>query len=148
MRQQKMRIFMTKTTAFSSRQSEPIRLRSGLCPNSWRELVDLGNFGHWQTREQIYQVIKRVDAVPPTTAQQRVNHRAAFASFGMPHKQPIAFSKCAGANRIFDFVVINFKNAVGDELVQSRPSFQRVINRLPKQPLRQGFSPNQFHSAM
>jgi len=44
-----------------------------------------------------------------------------------------------------NFVVVNFKNAVGDKLVQSRPSFQRVINRLSKQPLRQSLSPYQFH---
>jgi len=43
--------------------------------------------------------------VPPATAQQRVNHRTAFAGVGMPNEHPIAFSKGAWANRIFDFVM-------------------------------------------
>src|SRR5208283_5036076 len=72
----------------------------------------------------------------------------AFTSVGVPNEHPIAFSKCAWANRIFDSIVINFKSAVGDELVQSCPSFQGVINRLSKQTLRQGFSPDQLHGAV
>ena len=43
----------------------------------WRELFDLGNFCCRQTGEQIFQIIKRVDPLPPTTAQQRVNQPSA-----------------------------------------------------------------------
>ena len=119
--------------------------RFGLGPCCGRELFDLCDLGGGQTGEQVFQIIERIDAMPPTTAQQGVNHCAAFPRFRMPNEHPIAFSKRAWTNRIFDFVVINFKNAVGDKLVQSRPSFQRVINRLSKQTLRQGFSPHQRH---
>ncbi len=119
---------------------------SGPDPHRWRELLDLSNFGGGQTGKQIFQIIERVDAEPPATTQQSVNHGAAFPSFGMANEHPIAFSKGRRPNRVFDFVVINFKNAVGDKLVQSRPSFQRVINRLSEQPLRQGLSPYQLHS--
>ena len=53
-------------------------LRFGPC--LWRELFDLGDFGRWQTGEQIFQVSKRVYAMPPTTAQQGVDHGGAFLS--------------------------------------------------------------------
>jgi hypothetical protein len=37
-------------------------------PCRWRELLDLDNFGCWQAREQILQIINGVEAMPPTTA--------------------------------------------------------------------------------
>lgn len=54
-----------------------------LCPFRWREPFDLGDLGCWQACEQILQIIKRVDAVTTATAQQGVDHRAAFASLRM-----------------------------------------------------------------
>jgi len=77
-------------------------LRFGLGPRRRRELFDLGDLGRWQTREQILQIIKGVDAMPPATAQQGVNHRAAFPGFGMPNELPILLSKCAGPNGVLD----------------------------------------------
>ena len=118
------------------------------CPNRWGELFNLGDHGRWHAGEQIFQIIKRIDSVPSATAQQRVNHGAAFASFGMPNEQPVLFSKGAGSNRIFNQVVINLQSAVGDELRQSRPPFQHVINRLSEQTLGQRFSSRQFHGPM
>ena len=66
-------------------------LRFGYDPHRWRELPDLGNLGRRQACEQIPQVIKWVEAVPPTTAQQCVNHRAAFASLRMTNEQKVLF---------------------------------------------------------
>jgi hypothetical protein len=50
----------------------------------WRELFDLGDFGRWLPCEQIFEVIKRVDAMPPTTSQQGVNYRTPSSSILMP----------------------------------------------------------------
>jgi len=60
-------------------------------PRRWSELSDVGDLGSRQAREQILQAIKWVEAMPPTTAQQGVDHRAAFASFGMPDEKKILF---------------------------------------------------------
>src|SRR5277367_3416437 len=38
--------------------------RFGLGPRCWRELLDLGDLGRWQAREQIFEIIKRVDLMP------------------------------------------------------------------------------------
>src|SRR5271165_2082890 len=58
----------------------------GLRPRRRRELFDLTDLRGWQTREQIFQIIKRIDTVPATTAQQCVNHRAALSGFRMANK--------------------------------------------------------------
>ncbi len=63
--------------------------------------------------------------MPPTTAQQGVDHRATFASFGMPNEQPIFLSKCAGPNRILNEVVIYFQTTVVHEPGQCFPPFSR-----------------------
>jgi len=89
----------------SSYISDYSLLRFG--PHRWRELVDLGDFGCGQARDQIFQIIKWVEAMPPTTAQQRVNYRTAFSGFGMSNEQKILFcqehlvkshSLCRGAD--------------------------------------------------
>lgn len=72
--------------AESRRLSGHFLLRFAPGPSRWRELLDLGDLGHRQTREQIFQVIERIDTVPTATAQQSVNHRIALASLGMPKK--------------------------------------------------------------
>src|SRR5208282_4268809 len=82
------------STSISSGLSEHLLLRFGFDPLRWCELLDLGNLGRRQAREQILQIIERIDSVPPATAQQSINHRAAFSRFGMPDKQPVLFSKC------------------------------------------------------
>src|SRR5208337_302361 len=82
----------------SSCLSDQFLLRFGIGPRRWRKLSDLGDLGCRQPREQILQIIKRVDPVPPTTAQQCVYHRAALPGFRMSDEHPIAFSKCAGPN--------------------------------------------------
>jgi len=43
--------------------------------------------------------------VSPTTAQQRVNDRTAFARFGMANEHPIALSKGTGPYAVFDLVM-------------------------------------------
>jgi hypothetical protein len=52
----------------------------GLGPGPRHELLNLGDLGHRQPGEQILQILKGIDPMPPTTAQQRVDHRTAFAS--------------------------------------------------------------------
>ncbi len=42
--------------------------------------------------------------MPPAATQQGINHRAAFAGFGMPNEQPILLSRCAGLNRILNSI--------------------------------------------
>ena len=39
--------------------------------------------------EQILQIVKRVDALPPATAQQPVNDRTALACGRMPNEHPV-----------------------------------------------------------
>jgi hypothetical protein len=46
----------------------------------------LSDLGGGQTGEQIFQVIKWVNPVPTTTAQQGVDHRAAFTGIGMANE--------------------------------------------------------------
>jgi len=41
-----------------------------------------------------------------TTSQQRVNHRAAFSSFGMANKQPVPLSDGTWANAVFANVIV------------------------------------------
>ena len=61
----------------------------GFGPGRRRELLDVGDLGRRQTREQIFQVVERIEVVPPTTAQQCVKDRAAFSGAGMANEQPI-----------------------------------------------------------
>ena len=75
-------ISVAKKSACSSCQSDRLILGPG--PRCWRKLTNLGDLGCEQACEQILQIIERVDPMPPTTAHQRVNHRAAFPGFGMP----------------------------------------------------------------
>ena len=77
-------------------------------PSRWCELLDLRNLGRWQTGEQIFQIIKGVDPMPPTTAQQRINHRAAFPGFRMPNEQPVFLSKSHWAVSNFRFRYCQF----------------------------------------
>jgi len=63
-------------------------LQTWFWPTPRRELFDLGDLGCGQAREQIFQVIERIDSVPPTTAQQRLNHCAAFPGFRMAYHRP------------------------------------------------------------
>ena len=72
----------------------------GLGPRAGRELLDLGDLGRREAREQILQILERVDALPPTTAQQGVDHRAALARGGMPDEEPILLAEGTGANGI------------------------------------------------
>jgi hypothetical protein len=73
----------------SSCLGEHFLFRGGLDPRRWRELFDLGDFGPWQTGKQIFQIIKWVEAVPPTTAPHCVNHCAAFSGFWMANEQKV-----------------------------------------------------------
>ena len=76
----------------SCRLSDQFLLCFGLGPCRRREILDFGNLGCGQAREQVLQIIKRVDPMSSATAQQSVNHRAAFTGFRMPNKQPVALS--------------------------------------------------------
>jgi hypothetical protein len=73
-------------------------------PRRWSELFDLGNLGRRQAHEQIIQIIKGVDPMSPATAQQCVNHRTTFASFGMPNEQPVAPVTATGAGPAFTLI--------------------------------------------
>jgi len=57
----------------------------------WRELSGLGDPGRRQASEQIFQVIKRLNTLPPANARQGVNYRAALVHI-----------RYTGPNRIFD----------------------------------------------
>ena len=76
-------------------------------PRRWCELPNLRDLGRWQTREQILQVIIRIDPLPPTTAQQRVDHRATISGLGMANEQPVLLSDCTGPNRILDQIIVD-----------------------------------------
>jgi len=93
-------LFIAKFTASFPRRAGWLQFWPG--SHRWRELLALSNFGGGQTGKQIFQIIERVDAVPPATAQQSVNHCAAFPSFGMANEHPIAFSKGTGPYAVFD----------------------------------------------
>jgi len=73
----------------------------------------LGNLRRRQPCEQIVQIIEGIDPMPPTTAEQGVNYRAAFPDFRMPNEQPVPFSDGAGPNQIFHEIGVNFQHAVG-----------------------------------
>jgi hypothetical protein len=70
---------MIRSPTASSGLSKDLLLPLGSVPPRWRELFDQGDFGRWQAGKQILQVVKWVDAMPPTTAQLGVNHRTAFS---------------------------------------------------------------------
>ena len=86
---------------------------SGLCdrfrlcfgPRRWRELSDLGDLGRWQAREQILQIIERVDPVTTATTEQRVDYRAPFSRLRMAHEQPIFLSERAGADGVLNEIM-------------------------------------------
>jgi hypothetical protein len=63
----------------------------GLGPSRGREFLDLSNLGGGQAREQILQIVKRVDLVPPATAEQCVKDCTAFSSRRMANEQPSSF---------------------------------------------------------
>lgn len=77
-------ISVAKKSVCSSCQSDRLILSPG--PRRGRELLNLGDFRGGQAGEQVLQIIERIDSLPPTTAQQSVNHCTTFPSFGMPEK--------------------------------------------------------------
>ena len=70
---------------------------AGARPRCGRELFDLSDLGCGQPREQIFQVIKRVDPLPPTTPQQGVDHGAAppCSVWGQVHTAFASPAECA-----------------------------------------------------
>lgn len=99
----------------------------GLDPRRWRELFDFRDFSRRQTRKQIFQVIERVDSLPPATAQQGVDHGAAFSGSRMSNEQPVLFSKGTGPNGVLDGIAVDFQHAVVHESRERFPMFQRVV---------------------
>jgi hypothetical protein len=75
----------------------PLQGFSGLGPGGWGERFQFGSLGFGQPLKNIAQVFGGVDAVPPATAEHRVDHRAALAGFGMPDEQKILFSMPSSA---------------------------------------------------
>lgn len=55
----------------------------------------------WQAAEHITQIEGRIDFVPVTTAQNRVNHGASPARLGMANEQEVLFSNGRGPNDVF-----------------------------------------------
>jgi len=76
------------------------------------------------------------------TAQQSVDHGAAFPGFRMPDEQKVLFSESTGPNRILDQVLVDLQTPVGDEPRQRFPAFLRVINRLAARIFRNGRTTN------
>jgi hypothetical protein len=82
------------------------------------EVSDLGDIGRRQALEQIFQIIEGIDPMSSATAQQGVNHRAAFPSFRMSKEQKILFPKSTGPDCILDQVVVDLQNSVSNEPCQ------------------------------
>jgi len=110
-----------------------------------REILDRGDFDGRQPREQILQILKWIDPVLSATAQQGIDHRAAFPGPGRSYEQPVTFSKSTGTNGVLDEVVVDLQHAVVHKPGQCIPAFQRAINGLTEKPLWQGLSPHQLH---
>ena len=70
---EKMAGSLNHCLACSSGLREHLVLRFGLGPGRRGELFDPGDLGAGQACEQIPHVIEWIEAVPPTTAQQRVD---------------------------------------------------------------------------
>ena len=84
-------------------------LRFHFGPLGGREPLNLRYLGRGQAREQIFQMIEWIEAVPPTTAQQGINHGAALSSLRMSNEQPVLFSEGTGPDGIFDQVVVDLR---------------------------------------
>ena len=74
----------------------------------------------------------------PTTAQQGADHGAAFPGLRMPNEQPVLFFKGTGTNVVLDEDAVDLQQAVVHKPCQCLPTFQRAINGLAEQTLRQG----------
>ncbi len=120
---------------------------AGLCPFRRRERFDLGDQSSWQAREQILQIIIRVDTVPPATSQQCVDNCAAFTGVGMSNEHPISPSKCAGPNAVLNFVIIVFQKTVGDKPRQRFPTLGHGFDFQDKTRRRSAAKPQAKRSA-
>ena len=80
----------------------------------------------------MFQVIKRIDAMSPTTPQQCVNHRAAFARFRMPNELQFFFPRVASGQSVK--IRATTGNPKNDLLQSLTKSLQEVVDNAPKKP--------------
>ena len=85
-------------------------------PLFWGEFGYLPACGLGDAGEHVAQILMRIDAAPPATFDNRVDHGTALSRVGVSKKQPVLLADGRGSNRIFHAVVVDFDAAVGDIL--------------------------------
>ncbi len=94
------------------------------------EFADLSDLGGRQAGQHIGEIFLRVQAAPPATDQDRINHRTAPSRLGMADEQPPLAAHRRGANVILDQIVVDLKAAVFEIPDQGVILVQKIIHRL------------------
>jgi len=89
-----------------------------------------------QARQHIREIVLRVQATPPATDQDGINHGAAPSRLGVANEEPALAAHRRGANVILDQIVVNLKASVVQIPDQGRVLVEQVIHRLAQSALR------------
>jgi hypothetical protein len=78
----------------------------------WQKSLDLGDFCGRQAGEDIAEIFPRVQAAPPATDQDRIDHGAAPSGLGMANEQPSPAAHRRRPNVILHQVVVDLEAPV------------------------------------
>ncbi len=108
----------------------------GLGREPMHRLVRLGE----QAFEDVRQIRLGIDALPVAVADERVERGGTVSGGWIAHEQPVLLADRAGADRVFNEVVVDLHAAMAQEHAQLVPLVERIAQRLSRQALRQMFA--------
>lgn len=104
-------------------------------PVGREELGDLSDVHRRQTPQHIGQVGLGIDAPPPATDDQRVDHRGAPTGVGVPQEEPPATTDRGNADRVFDQIVVDFVGPRLEIAGEGRVLVEEIVHRLAQATL-------------
>ncbi len=92
------------------------------------QFVDLRDLRRGQAGQDVGEIFLRVQATPPATDQDRIDHRAAPSRLGVANEEPSLAAHRRRANVILDQIVIDLKASVLQLPDQGTVLVQKVIH--------------------
>ena len=87
-------------------------MASGFGPSSGCQGGKFGGIGFGQAFEDMLEVFRRINSMPTTTAQHRINNRTALARLWVANEQKVLFADGRWPDRIFAKIIIQLQPAI------------------------------------
>ena len=101
------------------------------------EFADLSDLRRRQAGQHVGEIFLRVQAAPPATDQDGIDHRAAPSRLGMADEEPSLATDRRRANVILDQIVVDLEASVGQIPDQGVVLVQKVIHGFAQRAFRQ-----------